>query len=203
MKQLVGLYLGALAMVGASYLGLVQLPRDQLAETAEYETERGIYPDVLWGDIRKGRAQYISLGCIYCHSQQVRPRGFGADLRRGWGDRRTRSVDYRYDNPPLLGTMRTGPDLAAIGARQPSPDWHYLHLYDPQITSPGSNMAPFPFLFDVTTEPPPGALKVELRSSGGETTWLVPEPEAVELVTYLLYLDKTVPSWPRVTEVEP
>jgi len=44
--------------------------------------------------------------------------------------------------------MRTGPDLRNIGARQPSPDWHYLHLFDPQITSPGSIMAPFGFLYE-------------------------------------------------------
>ena len=63
-----------------------------------------------------GRRVYVSLGCLYCHSQQVRDPAFGSDQARGWG-RASFPEDYRYDRPHLLGTMRTGPDLANIRAR--------------------------------------------------------------------------------------
>ncbi len=197
MKQLAALYLGVLALVVASFVGLVKIPGYQFLSITPRENEQGDYPVEPWGDIRKGRDQYIGLGCIYCHSQQIRPKGFGADIKRGWGDRRTVSTDYLFDDPPLLGTMRTGPDLAAIGVRQPSADWHYLHLYDPEITSPGSNMPKFPFLFDVTTDPLPSTTKIELRKENGQTVWLVPKPPVQALVSYLLNLDKTMVSWPK------
>lgn len=197
MRQLAVLYIGALLMVVASYVGLVKVPERQFANASPRENLAGSYPQKEWGDIGKGRQQYVGLGCIYCHSQQVRPKGFGADLARGWGDRRTESADYLLDAPPLMGTMRTGPDLSTIGARQPSADWHYLHLFNPQLTSPGSNMPGFPFLFDVTSDPPASSVKTQLREDGARILWLVPKPEAIQLVTYLMNLNKTVPSWPQ------
>ncbi|HEX2530332.1 MAG TPA: cbb3-type cytochrome c oxidase subunit II, partial [Burkholderiaceae bacterium] len=70
----------------------------------------------------RGRDQYIKNGCIYCHSQQPRDKAQAPDFQRGWG-RASVAADYYYDSPQLLGTMRTGPDLFNIGARQPSEDW--------------------------------------------------------------------------------
>ena len=76
-------------------------------------------------------------------------------LHRGWGVRRTVARDYIYEKPLLLGYMRFGPDLANIGTRKDkdNPDkysaaWHYLHLYDPELTSPGSIMPSYKFLFE-------------------------------------------------------
>ena len=74
--------------------------------------------------------------------------GFGGDFERGWGPRRTVARDYLGDRRVMLGTMRTGPDLANIGVRQPSSQWHHLHLYNPRITSPGSIMPRFAFLYE-------------------------------------------------------
>jgi cytochrome c oxidase cbb3-type subunit 2 len=151
------------------------------------------YPQPL-DDYREqpGKHLYQSLGCIYCHSQQVRPEGFGADLQRGWGRRRSVPRDYLFDDPPLLGSMRTGPDLANAGQRQPSADWHYLHLYDPQITSPGSVMPPFKFLFDLADEAPPSSKDaVQLPADDVEgDRWIVPTQRARDLVAYLLSLDQ-------------
>ena len=48
----------------------------------------------------------------------------------------------------LIGSTRIGPDLIDIGTRRSSRNWHYLHLYNPRITSPGSVMPSFPFLFE-------------------------------------------------------
>ncbi|MCZ2152605.1 MAG: cbb3-type cytochrome c oxidase subunit II [Bryobacterales bacterium] len=140
-----------------------------------------------------GRRSVMDLGCVYCHTQQVRPEGFGADIERGWGRRRTVMRDYLYDPINLMGTMRTGPDLANIGARQPSKTWQYLHLYNPQITSPGSIMPPHPFLFTVGADPggPPFdgvALPAEWQTPTAK--YIVPNARGRFLVEYLLSLDK-------------
>ena len=105
--------------------------------------------------------------------------------------RRTVARDYIYDSPPLLGTMRTGPDLANIGARQPSRDWHMLHLYNPQITSSGSIMPEYPFLFTVVKDGerlPNTAVKLP-EDRTGETAWIIPNDRAEQLVEYLKSLD--------------
>ena len=87
--------------------------------------------------------------------------------------------------------MRTGPDLANIGLRQPSDNWHYLHLYDPQITSEGSTMPPMRFLFDqrpVQIEVAYDALKFPPEWEDPET-FVVPNREAKALVAYLKSLN--------------
>ncbi len=96
----------------------------------------------------EGRQSYIANGCVYCHSQQPRDSAQAPDALRGWG-RASVAGDYAYDTPHLLGTMRTGPDLLNIGARQPSRDWHLGHLYAPRAYTPGSIMPAYPYLFDV------------------------------------------------------
>ena len=97
-----------------------------------------------------GRTVYQANGCVYCHSQQVRSQHFanGADIARGWGQRRTVSRDYIYDRPVMLGTMRTGPDLAAVGERIASPSWHHEHLFNPRSKSDWSIMPSFSFLYE-------------------------------------------------------
>lgn len=197
--------LGILFTVMASMLGLILLPEHQLAgvgptKVTQTDGTEAIYPQPL-DDYREapGREVYRSLGCMYCHSQQVRPEGFGADLDRGWGARRSVPRDYALQDPPLLGTMRTGPDLSNIGQRQPSEDWHYLHLYNPQITSEGSNMPPFPFLFEVVTQaeaPSDEAVALPASSSNGSNgtkTWIVPSEDARDLVGYLKSLEQPYP----------
>lgn len=142
----------------------------------------------------RGREHYISLGCVYCHSQQPRDPSLAPDMMRGWG-RPSVPADYSYDTVHLMGTMRTGPDLFNIAARQPSVDWHMTHLYAPRSVSPGSNMPGYPFLFEVTDFVPEGAIAVtlppEYRVRGGT---VIAKPEAVELVEYLLSLDRTYPT---------
>ncbi len=41
----------------------------------------------------------------------------GGDITRGWGVRHSVAADYLYDYPVQLGSLRAGPDLAAIGVR--------------------------------------------------------------------------------------
>jgi cytochrome c oxidase cbb3-type subunit 2 len=137
-----------------------------------------------------GRRVYIALGCLYCHSQQVRDPGFGTDQKRGWG-RPSYPEDYRFDEPHLLGTMRTGPDLINIAVRQPSRAWHYAHLYQPRAMVPGSLMPSFPFLFELKERAdladdvvalPPGT------APAGRV--VVASPDARRLVDYLLSLNR-------------
>ena len=71
----------------------------------------------------------------------------GADIKRGWGLRRTVSRDYIYDRPIMLGTMRTGPDVANVGARRYSEAWHHNHLLNPRSINSWSIMPSFAFLY--------------------------------------------------------
>jgi cytochrome c oxidase cbb3-type subunit I/II len=89
---------------------------------------------------QEGRTLFMSLGCFYCHSQQVR----AADWSLG---NVSQEGDYVYDSPHALGTERTGPDLAQIGGMRPT-IWHHLHDRDPRSVSPGSIMPNFGFLTD-------------------------------------------------------
>ncbi len=197
MNRVTLLYVGILFTVVLSFAGLTIVPQQQLGSLEPIVNDDGTeYPIEPTGLVAHGRSVYISLGCMYCHSQQVRPPGFGADIERGWGSRRTVARDHIYDRPPLLGTMRTGPDLANIGLRQPSSDWHLLHLYNPEITSPGSIMPPFSFLFDELTleiERPYDALSFPPAWDPGEDVIIVPTFDATALVAYLKSLNASHP----------
>lgn len=141
----------------------------------------------------RGRQVYIANGCIYCHSQQPRDRAFAPDDKRGWG-RASVAGDYHYDKPHLLGTMRTGPDLFNIGARQPSQDWHMGHLYQPRAYTPGSIMPAYPYLFEVKDKAEPGDRVLTLPPGykpPGKV--VVARQEALDLVAYMQGLDHTYP----------
>ena len=144
----------------------------------------------------RGREVYIANGCAYCHTQQPRDRNFGPDAERGWG-RASVPADYVYDKPHLLGSMRTGPDLFNIGARQPSKDWHLGHLYQPRAYVPGSIMPAYPYLFYVKAAAEDGEQVLTLPpgySPAGKV--VVPTPEVLDLVKYLQGLDHTYPVLP-------
>ena len=203
-RVLIG-YVGALVVALAAFGGLVVAPHVQLGRLEPVaRDEDDPYPLEAVGQVEAGRRVYAGLGCMYCHSQQVRPAGLGADIERGWGARRTVARDYLHDQPPMLGTMRTGPDLANIGSRQPSASWHSLHLYDPKLTSQDSIMPPHRFLFEtryVLEGRPARALDLPADSSDGdlpEGRYLVPNDDAVALVAYLQSLvhEQPVPEVP-------
>src|SRR6185437_1537913 len=81
----------------------------------------------------KGRDVYVANGCSYCHTQQVRP----LDQDKIFG-RPSAPGDFAYQTPELLGSERTGPDLANVGASKPSDVWQYIHLFDPRAVVPES-----------------------------------------------------------------
>ena len=141
----------------------------------------------------RGRQVYIANGCVYCHSQQPRATRLAPDAARGWG-RASVAADYAYDTPHQLGTMRTGPDLFNIGARQPSAQWHLGHLFQPRAYVPGSVMPSYPFLFEVRSEPDSEAVEVQLPPGYAPPgKHIVASRDAVDLVAYLKALDHTYP----------
>jgi len=154
------IFLGALLTFSSSWLGLILFPYWQLNNEKPYQKEPGDdpYPMPLQGEALAGRKVYQANGCIYCHSQQVRSEKFGnwwdengqehtgADIKRGWGSRRNVSRDYIYDNPTMLGTMRTGPDIANVGSRY-SEAWQHSHTFNPRALNDWSIMPSFAFLY--------------------------------------------------------
>jgi len=91
----------------------------------------------------QGRDLYIREGCVNCHTQTVRP--FRSETAR-YGEY-SKAGEYVYDHPFLWGSKRTGPDLHRLGGKYPN-KWHFDHLLDPTITSPGSIMPAYPWLIE-------------------------------------------------------
>ncbi len=180
-----------MASVLASFVGLIVIPNWQLdglkpVQIGDAEGQMISYPTPLdQDDELPGRKIYQAQGCIYCHSQQVRPANFGADMERGWGQRRSLPRDYVLQSPPLLGTMRTGPDLANIGVRQPADAWHHLHLFDARLVTAESIMPPFSYLYEETGHPPgPSGYRLP-DTYRGKPSWIIPKREARQLVAYI------------------
>jgi len=110
----------------------------------------------------QGRDLYIREGCVNCHSQTIRP--FRSETAR-YGEY-SKAGEFVYDRPFLWGSKRTGPDLHRIGGKYPH-KWHYDHMLDPTITSPGSIMPQYPWLIsqDIETKYLTGKMKV-MRNLG-------------------------------------
>lgn len=155
-------------------------------------------------EIARGRQVFRAYNCGACHTMQVRGDehlAYEQDGRRivpvlkadeRYGTEASTAASYDYEDPAMLGTQRTGPDLFNVGRRLPGREWHHWHLYDPRSVSPDSVMPPYRFLY--TTEPPPaddaeGYEEVELIETmgvPGNKLWAT--PDAVALVEYLISL---------------
>lgn len=94
----------------------------------------------------QGRDIYIREGCYTCHSQLVRP--FRSETER-YGEY-SKAGEFVYDHPFQWGSKRTGPDLAreGYGNNKKSNSWHYNHLADPTVMSPGSIMPQYVWLYE-------------------------------------------------------
>jgi cytochrome c oxidase cbb3-type subunit II len=88
----------------------------------------------------RGRRLYIENGCTYCHTQFIR----NIDWDLG-AERIARSGDYISEQPHLLGSERTGPDLSQEGGEHPD-DWHLAHYVNPRFVRPESIMPSFEYL---------------------------------------------------------
>ncbi len=80
-----------------------------------------------------GTEIYLSNGCVYCHTQQVRT--LTSDKQRyGWrvvDAPSSESWEYVNQKKSFLGTKRTGPDLARVGGKYSS-EWHWAHFKGPR-----------------------------------------------------------------------
>ncbi|MDQ2078453.1 cytochrome-c oxidase, cbb3-type subunit II [Marinimicrobium sp. ABcell2] len=129
-----------LIIFAISFGGLVQIvPLFFLKETTE--PVEGLMP--LGALELEGRDIYIREGCHVCHTQMVRP--LRAEVER-YGHYSV-AGEQIYEHPFLWGSKRTGPDLARIGGRY-SDDWHKVHLFNPRLVVPESNMPAYPWLYD-------------------------------------------------------
>jgi len=199
---------------------MVLIPHSQLAS---------LQPQVQWDEGQNspadvypqkrhmaGREVFLSEGCIYCHSQQVRDPQYGPDMERGWGPRRTVARDYIHDDVPLLGSARLGPDLSNFGwtakvaqkdgteksvgmwrneheddTKKPAArneQWIYQHLYSPRTLFSDSKCPPYRFLFERKEI---GEKLSPNAVAHDEKFQYVPTLEAEHLAQYLLSLDRS------------
>jgi len=151
---------------------------------------------------RDGLHTYIAEGCVACHTQQVR----NIEMDAVWGDRPSLPSDYYYSkkrmniwqqSPSLLGSERTGPDLTNVGKRQPSQDWHLLHLYNPRIVVKESIMPPYPWMFKEvwridSTDVQVNVPKKFLRDT---SKFIIATEKGLNLVRYLQSLKQVDPTF--------
>jgi hypothetical protein len=101
---------------------------------------------------------------------------------RGWGKRRSVAQDYLFAEPPMLGSVRIGPDLANVGARH-SRDVLMRILLNPKTVRKNSKMPQHRFLFEKAGKDEQGQHIIH----DGEDTYK-PTKDAEALVDYLLSL---------------
>ena len=189
MNRVLPLIIMALALLAFATLFLVAGPAMQI-RTQEASEYLAPYTKAQ----QRGRDQYVGLGCVYCHSQQPRAPEQAPDNLRGWG-RPSTPADYAYDTPHLLGTMRTGPDLLNVAVRLPSVSWHLTHLYQPRAIVEQSIMPAYPFLFEEKEQAEKDDVVVQLPEKyRPEGKVIVARQAALDLVDYLLSLDRTYPA---------
>lgn len=130
--------------------------------------------------LRVGRKVYVGEACWHCHSQFVRP--VSRESER-WGPvAETWEYQNELQRPVLFGTRRVGPDLSRESARR-SNDWHAAHFFDPKLTSHGSVMPKFPWLFDGSPNQP--------------------NKKGLALITYMQWLGSWHPMYPQFENFDP
>jgi cytochrome c oxidase cbb3-type subunit 2 len=170
-------------VVGAkNQYGDLEPTAESLEEDGSIPIDAELYPKSMPGIAQQGAKDYLSLGCVTCHTQQVRSEESGFDVERGWGKRPSVPRDYILQNEVLLGHNRVGPDLANIGLREYSTEWLHQHLFMPQTLVDGSICQPSPFLYDVSDEPSEGYIE---SKSDDNTIFIKPSFRANRLVAYL------------------
>ncbi len=92
------LIFGSVAVIWAAFFGVVMVPTQTISQA----------PSDIWRARRlaqeeKGRAVYIANGCVYCHSQYIRPQDWG-----GGAERIAQPGDYRRPKSPVA-RRRTAP----------------------------------------------------------------------------------------------
>lgn len=203
MKNGLTLFFGVFATLALSWAGLLLTANKQVGSLSQFKdpADETLYPQPLSGLANQGRLVYQDLGCVTCHTQQVRQHGFGNDLAEGrkWGERGSYARDYIRDQTVLIGQNRIGPDLRNVGSRIPDADYFYKLLYAPESKFAGQaiahGMPAYRFLFDVHPvagrQPSAHALKLPSADAPGAGLEVVPTTRAMALVAYLQSLKDT------------
>jgi len=146
------LLFGSFAVVWAAFFAVVVVPTMTISQT----------PSEIWRPLtaeeEQGRKLFIANGCTYCHSQYVRPQDWDTGA-----ERIAQAGDYRAQEPQLLGSERTGPDLSQEGGEHPD-DWHIAHYLNPRATRPLSLMPRFEYEGVTNTK----LLTAYMQSLGGK-----------------------------------
>jgi cytochrome c oxidase cbb3-type subunit 2 len=194
MNNLAKFIVGIFATLGIAWLAFVVGARSQygdLSPTASVLEDDGsiapdaeLFPTSLSGVAQQGAKEYASLGCVTCHTQQVRRVETGFDVERGWGLRPSVPRDYVLQKHVLLGNSRIGPDLANLGLREYSDEWLHQHLFEPQSLVPSSLCPPSPFLYTEVEEESDAF--VTIKNEGDDSDrYINPSIRADRLVAYL------------------
>jgi cytochrome c oxidase cbb3-type subunit 2 len=161
MKGLFPLFIGVFGTFAFSWIGLTVIPNYQIGHLdpqISQDDENDIYPSPQSGMVDRGRRVYVANGCVYCHSQQVRPDSDTADIERKFGDRRSAPRDYIFERPVQLGKERIGPDLSNIGKRAPAEEEPAANASAPAGTTaanaPAASPAPAPSASPATAVTP-------------------------------------------------
>ena len=168
MKNGLALFLGVFATLALSWAGLLLTAHKQIGGLSQFKdpADDSLHPAALSGLASQGLLVYQDLGCVSCHTQQVRQHGFGHDLAEGgrkWGERGSYARDYIRDQTVLIGQNRIGPDLRNVGSR--------LGDAKPRNTPSGSTSSSMP------RSPSPRAPTCRRTpSSSTSTRWLAASP---------------------------
>lgn len=197
MKNGFKIFLGALLTLVCSWVIVLLVAHRQFGSLSQFKdpADESLNPAALSGVADQGRLVYQDLGCVSCHTQQVRREGFGADVTRGWGTRQSVARDYIREKTAFIGHTRLGPDIRNAAARSyADAEYFYKLLYAPQSVAPGTNMPAYTFLFDVSPavgQPSAKAIKFTGRYAPPAGQQVVPTARAEALVAYLLSLKDT------------
>ena len=106
-----GFFLKIFGLFLLVWIGMVVMPWMDLGHLDPLPVAGSDTDIVPWdspGLAHHGEQVYIAAGCVYCHTQQVRPRTSGADLIRGWGTgeehRRPMPRNRRSSAAPIRAT---------------------------------------------------------------------------------------------------
>ena len=211
MNNLAKFTIGIFLTLGIAWLAFVVGARKQygdllpspqaLEEDGSIPADADLFPIDLSGLAKQGAEEYASLGCVSCHTQQVRRVETGFDVERGWGKRSSVPRDYVLQDHVLLGNSRIGPDLANLGLRDYSDEWLHQHLFEPQSMIPSSLCPPSPFLYDEIDEPSHADIEVTSEEDEDNTRYIRPSIRANRLVAYLQSLKQNY-ELPEVAFVE-
>ena len=211
MNNLAKFTFGIFSTLGIAWLAFVVGARSQygdLVPTAEVLEEDGsipdgsdLYPINLSGLAKQGAEEYAALGCVSCHTQQVRRVETGFDVERGWGKRPSVPRDYVLQEHVLLGNSRIGPDLANVGLRGYSEEWFHRHLFEPQSIFPDSLCPPTPFLYKKIEEPTTADIEIASTDDSEGSRFVRPTVRSNRLVAYLMSLKQDY-ELPEVSFIE-